>query len=76
MTQHASLTAERWAQLDRDRQILAIANEMNRAGKLFAPEDRSSWPAGCTSTPIPKAIGSSSGRYCSSPLRPRSSSRT
>jgi DNA-binding transcriptional regulator YbjK len=40
VTQHASLTKERWAELDRDRQILAIANEMNRASKLSGPEDR------------------------------------
>ncbi len=40
MTQHAALTAERWAELDRDRQILAIANEMNRARKLFGEGDR------------------------------------
>ncbi len=40
MTQHASLTPECWAELDRDRQLLAIANEMNRASKLFGPGDR------------------------------------
>lgn len=40
MTQHASLTAERWVELDRDRQLLSIANEMNRASKLFAAGDR------------------------------------
>jgi hypothetical protein len=38
--QHASLTAERWSAFSLDQQILMIANEMNRAGKLFAPEDR------------------------------------
>jgi hypothetical protein len=40
VTQHASLTLERWSRYSRDQQILMIANEMNRAGKLFAPEDR------------------------------------
>ncbi len=39
MTQHASLTPERWARFGRDQQLLMIANEMNRAGKLFAPGD-------------------------------------
>lgn len=38
--QHASLTAERWSVVPLERQILMIANEMNRAGKLFAEEDR------------------------------------
>ena len=41
MTQHASLTLERWSTFSRDQQILMIANEMNRAGKLFGPDDRS-----------------------------------
>lgn len=40
MTQHASLTPERWATFGRDQQILMIANEMNRASRLFAPGDR------------------------------------
>jgi hypothetical protein len=40
VTQHASLTPERWAAFGRDQQILMIANEMNRASKLFASEDR------------------------------------
>jgi hypothetical protein len=38
MSQHASLSPERWASFDRDRQILMIANEMNRASGLLAPE--------------------------------------
>ena len=42
MTQHASLTPERWALFDLDRQILMIANEMNRASGLFAPASRPS----------------------------------
>jgi hypothetical protein len=40
VTQHASLSAERWAEFGRDRQVLMIANEMNRASRLFGPEDR------------------------------------
>lgn len=38
-TQHASLTAERWATFARDQQILMIANELQRAGKLGAATD-------------------------------------
>jgi hypothetical protein len=38
--QHASLTPERWSTFSRDQQILMVANEMNRASKLFAAEDR------------------------------------
>ena len=38
--QHASLTAERWSAFSLDQQILMIANEMHRAAKLFASEDR------------------------------------
>lgn len=41
MTQHASLTPERWAGFGRDQQILMIAAEMNRASRLFGPDDRS-----------------------------------
>jgi len=40
VTQHASLTPERWAGFGRDRQLLMIANEMNRASKLFDRADR------------------------------------
>lgn len=40
MTQHAALTLERWSEFSRDQQVLMIANEMNRAGKLFGPADR------------------------------------
>ena len=40
MTQHASLTLERWSTFSRDQQVLMIANEMNRAGRLFGSEDR------------------------------------
>ena len=37
VTQHASLTAERWAVFGRDQQILMIAAEMNRALGSSAP---------------------------------------
>jgi hypothetical protein len=40
VTQHSSLTAERWSAFSRDQQVLMIANEMNRASKLFGPGDR------------------------------------
>ena len=40
MTQHASLDAARWSAFSRDQQLLMIANEMNRASRLFGPEDR------------------------------------
>lgn len=39
MTQHASLTAERWTRFSIDQQVLMIANEMQRASALFAPAD-------------------------------------
>jgi hypothetical protein len=39
MAQHASLTAERSATFSLDHQILMIANEMHRAGKLTARGD-------------------------------------
>ena len=38
--QHESLSADRWAQFPRDQQLLMIANEMNRASKLLAPQNR------------------------------------
>ncbi len=34
MSQHAGLDAERWAGFDVDRQVLMIANEMNRIRRL------------------------------------------
>jgi hypothetical protein len=40
MTQHASLTPERWATFSLDQQILMIGNEMNRAMRQMRPEDR------------------------------------
>lgn len=40
MTQHASLSPERWSSFTLDQQVLMIGNEMNRAGKLMGPFDR------------------------------------
>ena len=37
--QHAGLSAERFARFSRGQQLLTIANEMNRASKLFGAED-------------------------------------
>lgn len=42
MSQHASLSPERWASFGLDQQILMIGNEMNRASKWKADED---WPS-------------------------------
>jgi hypothetical protein len=39
VTQHATLSPERWSAFSLDQQILMIANEMNRAGKLTRPGD-------------------------------------
>jgi hypothetical protein len=39
VTQHAGLTEEHWAGFDLDRQVLMIANEMQRAAALMAPAD-------------------------------------
>ncbi len=38
--QHGSLTEERWSAFSLDQQVLMIANEMNRARKLMAPDRR------------------------------------
>ena len=40
MTQHSTLTPERWGRFTLDQQILMIGNEMNRASRLFDPADR------------------------------------
>jgi hypothetical protein len=40
MAQHSGLSLERWAAFSLDQQVLMIANEMYRAAKLEAPEDR------------------------------------
>ncbi len=42
MSQHASLTPDRWARFSLDQQILMIANEMKRASALMAPADAGS----------------------------------
>jgi hypothetical protein len=42
MTQHASLSPERWAAFNLDQQILMIANEMNRAARLLKRDERPS----------------------------------
>jgi hypothetical protein len=42
MTQHASLSPERWSAFSFDQQILMIGNEMNRAVRLVRPADRAS----------------------------------
>lgn len=42
MTQHASLSPERWSAFSLDQQILMIGNEMNRAARLRQPADRAS----------------------------------
>jgi hypothetical protein len=47
VTQHASLTAERWASYARDDQLLMIANEMNRAARLARPEDLPGFRRSC-----------------------------
>ncbi|MBI3493612.1 MAG: hypothetical protein HY047_17820 [Acidobacteria bacterium] len=39
MAQHATLTPARWSTFSFDQQILMIANEMHRAGKLTGPDD-------------------------------------
>lgn len=38
MSQHGGLDAERWAAFDADRQVLMIANEMNRIRRLPGQE--------------------------------------
>ena len=42
MTQHASLSPERWSAFSLDQQVLMIGNEMNRATRWMRPEDRAS----------------------------------
>jgi len=42
MTQHDSLTPERWSRFTLARQILMIGNEMNRTTRLLADEDPAS----------------------------------
>jgi len=40
VSQHAALDPARWSAFSRDQQVLMIANEMNRASRLFGPQDR------------------------------------
>jgi len=40
VTQHASLSSERWSSFGLDQQVLMIGNEMNRAARWMGPEDR------------------------------------
>lgn len=40
MTQHAGLSPERWAAFDVDRQVLMVANEMNRIRRLPDQDSR------------------------------------
>ena len=40
MAQHSTLTQERWSSFSPAQQILMIANEMNRAKRLFSPLDK------------------------------------
>lgn len=42
MSQHATLSPERWSAFSLDQQILMIGNEMNRAMRLLRPEGRAS----------------------------------
>jgi hypothetical protein len=42
MTQHASLSPERWSAFSRGQQILMIGNEMNRASRLLRLGDHKS----------------------------------
>ncbi len=39
-SQHATLSAERWARFSFGEQVLMIGNEMNRGANLLAPFDR------------------------------------
>jgi hypothetical protein len=42
VSQHASLSPERWSRFSLDQQILMIGNEMNRASRWKADQD---WPS-------------------------------
>ena len=42
MSQHATLTLDRWKAVRRDEQILMIGNEMNRASRLQDADDNAS----------------------------------
>lgn len=47
MTQHASLTPERWQRFSLDQQILMIGNEMNRAQASLRRSEVPSFRLGC-----------------------------
>ena len=42
VTQHATLSLERWREFGASEQVLMIANEMHRASRLLGPEDGAS----------------------------------
>ena len=42
MTQHASLTPDRWLRFSPEQQVLMISNEMNRASRLLSETDADS----------------------------------
>lgn len=42
MTQHSTLTLERWSRFTLEQQVLMIANEMQRGAKRMSPGDRPS----------------------------------
>jgi hypothetical protein len=42
MTQHATLSPQRWARFSTEQQILMISNEMNRASNLLSDADTES----------------------------------
>jgi len=60
-TQHAGMSAETWARHPLGRQLLMIANEMNRASKLQAPDDawrlRTSYERVLAMTDLSIAVG-------------------
>ena len=39
MSQHATLSLERWREFGKSEQVLMIANEMHRASRLLGPDD-------------------------------------
>lgn len=39
MSQHATLSLERWREFGASQQVLMIANEMHRASRLLGPDD-------------------------------------
>lgn len=47
MTQHAGLSADRWASFSRSQRILMIGNEANRARRLLDGGDREGFRRSC-----------------------------